>query len=64
MKRKIVNPLIAFENKWVALSLDRRRVLVSGATVKEVDSKLKRLRVKNGDAILTRVLPFNKVYSP
>lgn len=62
MDKRLKNPLVPFENKWVALSPDRKRVVASGATVKEVDEKLK--EQKNENAILTRVLPFDKVYSP
>lgn len=62
--KRIVNPLISFENKWVALSPDRKKVIASGLTIKEVNQKLKKLQTKNGDAILTMVLPFDKVYSP
>lgn len=62
MKKSFTNPLTPFEAKWVALSPDRKRVVASGNTAKEVDVKLKKM--KRDDAILTMVLPFDKVYSP
>lgn len=61
-KKKIVNPLIPFENQWVALTPDRKRVITSAATIKELDGQLAKL--KNKDAILTKVLPFDQVFSP
>lgn len=61
-KKKIVNPLIPFENQWVAFTPDRKRVIASGATIKELDRQLTKL--KNKDAILTKVLPFDQVFSP
>lgn len=61
-KKKIVNPLIPFENQWVALAPDRKGVIASGATIKELDRQLTKL--KNKDAILTKVLPFDQVFSP
>lgn len=59
---QIQNPLVNFENKWVALTPDRKIVVTSGRTYKEVDKKLKKMREK--DVILTMVLPFDKSYSP
>jgi len=62
MKRKTDNPLIHFENKWVALTQDRKRVIAAGDSIKEVNQKLKQLKDQN--VILTHVLPFDKIYSP
>lgn len=58
----IKNILTPYENKWVALSSDRKKVVTAGNTIKEVDRKLKKM--KNKTAILSRVLPFDKSYSP
>jgi len=60
--RKRANPLAHYENKWVALSPDNRKVVASGTTVKEVDQKLRRL--KNKDAVLTKVISFDSFLSP
>ncbi len=61
-RKKIVNPLIPFENKWVALTPDRRTVIASGTTIEKLDKKLSKL--KDREAILTKVLPFDQVFSP
>lgn len=63
MSKLIKNPLIPFENKWVALTQDRKEVLASGSSVKEVDKKLERAKLKE-QPVLLRVLPFDKTYSP
>jgi len=62
MRKKIRNPLVLFENEWVALTPDRKKVIASGVTIKELDKKLAKL--KNKEAILTKVLPFDQVFSP
>lgn len=61
-KKKILNPLVNFENKWVALTPDRKKVIASSVTVEELDKKL--AKMKNKDAILTKVLPFDQIFSP
>ena len=55
------NIFLNYEDKWVALSPDRSKVLVSGASINEVEEKLKG---NDEDVILTYVLPFDKSYSP
>jgi len=62
MKKIILNPLIPFENKWVALTTDRKKVVASGRTIKELDKNLIKQRIKN--VVLTKVLPFDQVLSP
>ena len=62
MKKIISNPLIPFENKWVALTTDRKKVVASGRTIKELDKNLIKQRIKN--VVLTKVLPFDQVLSP
>lgn len=62
MKKIILNPLIPFENKWVALTTDRKKVVASGRTIKELDKNLIKRRIKN--VVLTKVLPFDQVLSP
>lgn len=61
-RNKFANPLIPFENMWVALSLDRKRVVASGGTVKELEKKMN--KIGNSEVIFTRVLPFDQFYSP
>jgi len=62
MKKFLKNPLLPFENKWVALSADRKKVVASGRTIKELDKNLIKQKIK--DVILTKVLPFDQVLSP
>lgn len=61
-KSKIVNPLIPFEDMWVALSLDRKRVIASGETIKELKKKME--KIGSNDVIFTKVFSFNQFYSP
>ncbi len=58
----IQNPLINFENQWVALTPDRRRVVASGKNYSEVAKKLKKMRKE--DVILTYVPPFDGFIAP
>lgn len=61
-KSKSVNPLIPFENMWVALTVDRKRVVASGETIKELEKKMD--KIDNREVIFTKVLPFDQFYSP
>jgi len=61
-KDKIISPLIPFENMWVALSLDRKKVVASGETIKELKKKMD--KIDNCEVIFTKVLPFDQFYSP
>lgn len=58
---KISNPLINYENKWVALTNDNKKVLAAADTILELEKKLKRKSYKN--FTLTWVPPFDKVLS-
>jgi len=62
MAKKRKNPLLPYENKWVALTPNRKKVVASAATVEVLDRKLTKL--KNKDAILTKVPSFDKFISP
>lgn len=56
------NILFKFENKWVALSKDRSKVLYSA---KSLDNLFKLLpKSKKNDVILHYVPPFNTYLSP
>lgn len=64
MKIKImkVRILLPYENKWVALSKDRSKVLYAAKTL---DNLLKQLsKIKKKDVILHFVPPFNTYLSP
>mgnify|MGYP001561749758 CR=1 FL=1 len=62
MITKLQNPLVNYENKWVALTKDGKKVVASATDVKVLSEKLKRLKAK--DIIMTRVFPFDGNYSP
>lgn len=53
---KLLKP---YDNKWVALSSDRKKVVASGNTLKEVAEK-----VTNLDVIFTKVIPHTSFYVP
>ena len=50
----------AYENKWVALSRDHRKVIASAETLIELDRQIK----DHATVIYTRVLPKNVVFAP
>lgn len=56
---KIQNPLINYENKWVALTADRKKVVAYDGDLKRLDKKLKKMGRK--DVILTFVPPFTYI---
>ncbi len=62
MARKGKNPLLPYENKWVALNPNRKKVIAHATTVEILDRKLSKLN--NNDAVLTKVLSFDKFISP
>lgn len=61
MARKLVDLLVKYENKWVALSPDNKKVVASGSSVEGVVKKLKNLK-KQG--VLLKVTPFDTYLSP
>jgi hypothetical protein len=65
-KNKIKNPLIKFENKWVALRPDGDEVVESGNSLNDLEKKLAAVGVGVGDksVVLTKVLPFDVAYCP
>lgn len=54
--------LRAYENKWVALSLDYRQVFSSGKTLEEAIKNLKKKRKE--EVIFMKVFPFDMAYVP
>ena len=58
---KISNPLMNYENKWVALSSDRKEVLAAADSVKQLEKKAKKLKSK---VVFTWVPPFDRVLAP
>ena len=59
----INNPLIDFENQWVALSTDYKKVLVSAKTMKGLNQKIVESKLQN-KVIVTRVYPFSTIFCP
>jgi hypothetical protein len=57
----IKNPLINYENKWVAITPDYSKVIESADQPKELEKKLIKQKIKN--VILMKVSPF-KYISP
>ncbi len=58
MDSKLLKP---YENKWVALSNNRKKVIASGKTLNEVFEKIEG---KKNDYMFTKVLPFEINYAP
>lgn len=68
MKNKILKTidlskkLRPYENKWVALSLDYRKIFSNGKTLEEA---IKNLKGKSKEKVIfLKVLPFDMVYVP
>jgi len=53
--------LLPFENKWVALSEDSKKVLGAGKTLKEAEKQAEK---KSKKYIFLKVPPFNISYVP
>lgn len=51
-----------YENKWVALSFDYRRIFSSGRTLEEAIKNLKKRTAK--EVIFMKILPFDMAYVP
>jgi len=62
MKKIITNPMINYENKWVALSKDGKKVIASSSNLKLLDQKIQ--KIKNIDFTVTKVLPFDTILAP
>lgn len=59
--KQIKNPLINYENKWVAMTPDYSKVVKSANNPKELEKKLIKHKIK--DVVLLKVSPF-KYFSP
>lgn len=53
--------LLPYENKWVALSEDNKKVLGAGKTLKEAEKQAEK---KSKKYIFLKVPPFNVSYVP
>lgn len=55
--------LVKYANKWVALTLDRKKVVTSAKSVKDLDKKVKTLK-EHSNVIYHHVLPISGGYAP
>ena len=61
---KIKNPLENYENKWVALTPDNKKVIAFDKDFKKLHDKLKKMNVAHGEAIMSYVRPSDGFYVP
>lgn len=59
--KQIKNPLLNYENKWVAMTTDYSKVIESANKPEELEKKLIKQKIKN--VVLLKVSPF-KYFSP
>jgi len=59
--KQIKNPLLNYENKWVAITKDYSKVIESADRPEDLEKKLIKQKIKN--VILMKVNPFN-YFSP
>lgn len=62
MSKDVLDLLFKYQNKWVAFKKDLSGILFSASSVKDIEVKLKKLRIK--DALVTFVNPADKSFSP
>lgn len=60
--KKIDNPLVDYENKWVALNEDKKKVVESAQSLGALNNKLD--KSKRNDVVITKVLPFDVLIAP
>ncbi len=63
MSTKINNLLVGFENKWVALTPDRKKVITFDKDFKKLSEKLDKMKIGEDKAIFHFVLPFDRTHS-
>ena len=61
-KAKVKNPLVNYENKWVALDENQERVILSANTLSRLQKKI--LKQKNRNLVVTKVMPFDIYLAP
>lgn len=62
MNRAYEKALLSNQNKWIAVSSGKSKILASGKSIQEVEKKLGKLDAK--DAVITFVPPANRYLSP
>lgn len=64
MKISTRNPLLKYENKWVALDKDAQDVIASGDSLGRLEQKIKDRSVEDPKIVIMKVPPFGKAYAP
>lgn len=62
MKKIITNPMVNYENQWVALSSDNKKILAASKNLEDLDKEIK--KIKNLKFTVIKILPFNTVLAP
>lgn len=62
MRNVDVKKIIQNQNKYVVLTKDKSDILVTGASIQDVERKLNKLGIK--DAVINYIPPVNKYLSP
>ena len=57
-----VNPLVEYENKWVALNAKQDKVVLSAASLSGLQKKL--MVQRDRDLVVTKVMPFDVYLAP
>ena len=52
------------ENKWVAFSRDRKKLVGVGDTLQSLRQVLEDEKINRDEAVVMKVLPFNVIYAP
>jgi hypothetical protein len=60
-KQNKKNPLIPYENQWVALTSNKKKVLFASKNLKTLHKKIAK---NTSNLILMKVPPFNMVFAP
>lgn len=62
MNKTYEKALLSNQNKWIAVSFDKSKILASGKSIQEVEKKLGKLDAR--DVVITFVPPANRYLSP
>ena len=62
MKAVSLETLSQYENRYIALSKDRAKIIASGKTIKDLENKLEKMKIKK--TVIEYVEPLNAYLSP
>lgn len=62
MNKTYEKALLSNQNKWIAVSSGKSKIIASGKSIQEVEKKLSKLDVK--DVVITFVPPADRYLSP